>query len=279
MLELILMWIFIIAFTVGVILYFIIRKIKKNKLTKKILDTSRRIQLLLALNESFVYYKSIEKCYEFTYYCKSLAQLKNFDLNRFFINSIDKNLDQFCKIIFAIDFNRTEYAKYYKSAIEIKSYVTEDDCISLKTDYDEYIEIENNLFVKNLINPTRTTNIKCIVEYSSPAGRNFFERHKSFNFDDICDGINKVKELRIEKESQEYKIKMERQKLTNSLRYDVLRRDKFQCQICGATIQDGVKLHVDHIIPVSKGGKTTIENLRTLCDRCNLGKSDKIEEI
>ena len=65
--------------------------------------------------------------------------------------------------------------------------------------------------------------------------------------------------------------------LTDSLRYDILRRDGFKCQICGSTAKDGVKLHVDHIIPVSKGGKTEPKNLRTLCDRCNLGKSDKIE--
>ena len=40
-----------------------------------------------------------------------------------------------------------------------------------------------------------------------------------------------------------------------------------------------VKLHVDHIKPVSKGGKTELSNLRTLCERCNLGKSDKFEDF
>lgn len=72
-------------------------------------------------------------------------------------------------------------------------------------------------------------------------------------------------------------IEVERAKLSASLRYDILKRDGFRCQICGATIKDGVKLHVDHIFPVSKGGKTEPNNLRTLCDKCNLGKSDKIE--
>ena len=60
--------------------------------------------------------------------------------------------------------------------------------------------------------------------------------------------------------------------MTDKLRYEVLKRDGFKCVLCGATQADGVKLHVDHIFPVSKGGKTVMSNLRTLCERCNLGK-------
>lgn len=37
----------------------------------------------------------------------------------------------------------------------------------------------------------------------------------------------------------------------------------------------GTKLHVDHIKPFSKGGKTVLENLQTLCFDCNLGKGNK----
>ena len=72
-------------------------------------------------------------------------------------------------------------------------------------------------------------------------------------------------------------IAEQRRLMTDSLRYDVMRRDGFRCQLCGAMAKDGVQLHVDHILPVSKGGKTEISNLRTLCERCNMGKRDKIE--
>jgi hypothetical protein len=60
------------------------------------------------------------------------------------------------------------------------------------------------------------------------------------------------------------------------LRWKVLLRDRFTCCACGASpaLTSGVELHVDHIVPWSKGGETTLQNLQTLCSECNLGKSD-----
>lgn len=58
------------------------------------------------------------------------------------------------------------------------------------------------------------------------------------------------------------------------LRALVLMRDGAYCQMCGDTPQSGAKLHVDHIIPWSKGGETTLQNLQSLCEKCNIGKSN-----
>ena len=60
------------------------------------------------------------------------------------------------------------------------------------------------------------------------------------------------------------------------LRWRVLQRDNFKCCGCGASpaITLGVELHVDHIHPWEKGGETVLENLQTLCSKCNLGKSN-----
>lgn len=69
----------------------------------------------------------------------------------------------------------------------------------------------------------------------------------------------------------------ERNKLTAKLRYEILKRDQFRCVLCGrSAAEDGVKLHVDHFIPVARGGLTIENNLRTLCQDCNLGKSDSM---
>jgi hypothetical protein len=60
------------------------------------------------------------------------------------------------------------------------------------------------------------------------------------------------------------------------LRFRVMQRDRFSCCSCGASpaTQPGVELHIDHIKPWSNGGDTTLENLQTLCSRCNLGKGN-----
>lgn len=63
------------------------------------------------------------------------------------------------------------------------------------------------------------------------------------------------------------------------LRYRVLVRDNFRCTLCGRSpaLEHGVRLHVDHIVPFARGGKTSEENLRTLCETCNWGKG--VEQI
>tara|TARA_Y100001970_G_C14167281_1_gene822045 strand:- start:1005 stop:1580 length:576 start_codon:yes stop_codon:yes gene_type:complete len=64
-----------------------------------------------------------------------------------------------------------------------------------------------------------------------------------------------------------------RHSIPSDLRKIVWKRDNGKCVKCGSQYE----LHYDHIIPVSKGGSTTLENIELLCQECNLSKSDKIE--
>lgn len=73
-----------------------------------------------------------------------------------------------------------------------------------------------------------------------------------------------------------YTFKNKSRSISKGLRFNVLKRDGYRCVICGRNSkEDGVKLEIDHIHPVSKGGGKHIENLQTLCGDCNRGKSDK----
>lgn len=57
----------------------------------------------------------------------------------------------------------------------------------------------------------------------------------------------------------------------------IYKRDNYKCRECGATNKDTV-LHIDHIIPVSKGGRSVLSNLQTLCRECNMAKFNRIWE-
>lgn len=58
-------------------------------------------------------------------------------------------------------------------------------------------------------------------------------------------------------------------------RRNVLRRDRYTCQYCG---RQGSELTVDHVLPKSRGGQSTWENLVAACRPCNLKKGDRTPE-
>jgi len=62
--------------------------------------------------------------------------------------------------------------------------------------------------------------------------------------------------------------------IPGSLRNRVLIEAKGRCALCGATIKER-PLDVDHILPRSRGGKTTYENLQVLCSKCNRAKGNR----
>lgn len=64
-----------------------------------------------------------------------------------------------------------------------------------------------------------------------------------------------------------------KRELPTAKRFAVLRRDDYRCRLCGACADDGVRLEVDHIIPIARGGSNEYSNLWTLCFDCNRGKA------
>ena len=65
--------------------------------------------------------------------------------------------------------------------------------------------------------------------------------------------------------------------ISGKTRLDVFERDDYRCQMCGRTVEDGIKLHIDHIVPFSKGGSNEMDNLQVLCHECNLAKHDRMD--
>lgn len=86
----------------------------------------------------------------------------------------------------------------------------------------------------------------------------------------------KLKAIDYEATLKEYHSKNQRRLMTPKLRQQIKERDNYTCQICGKYMPDEVGLHIDHIVPVAKGGKTVPSNLQVLCSKCNSSKGAKL---
>ena len=68
--------------------------------------------------------------------------------------------------------------------------------------------------------------------------------------------------------------------IRNEKRLALYLRDGLACCYCGATIEDGVRLTLDHLTPHSEGGSNQAENLVTACQRCNSSRGTRpVEEF
>jgi hypothetical protein len=67
--------------------------------------------------------------------------------------------------------------------------------------------------------------------------------------------------------------------MTSNLRNWIKARDNHTCRYCSVSLaaEPHLLLEVDHVVPVSKGGLSTPDNLQTLCWRCNRTKSNKVQ--
>jgi len=157
-----------------------------------------------------------------------------------------------------------------------------EDCMRVDVGRSEFSS--SKCFPCSMKGPIKLREVSCIICGVKYMGKN--ERARCYECRDKLD-----KECR-----REYKRK--RRKLTGNHRkraryygvpYEpvnrlkVFKRDKWKCKHCGIKVQSKVihqpnTAHLDHIVPMSKGGPHTYTNVQTLCRNCNIIKGDSMPE-
>ena len=234
-------------------------------------ETSERYKFLLKISQEFDAEK-LEPKYTYEYYMKSKVQLDRLPLN--FITQMTSLVSQNIPpsdLVKKGVANQKKLQEIEKKLQDAPPYRT--------TESGLYSSIEKKLTLEleKQIKPVVPTFVISFC-YVSPKGRNHYQHDYSFSSEDIQTFAKTAKKLEKDAEKRKQTIQYQRSLMSASLRYDIMKRDGFRCVLCGAQASEGVKLHVDHIRPVSKGGKTEWSNLRTLCDYCNLGKRDKFDD-
>ncbi len=226
--------------------------------------TSAVCQKLIKLNDMYDFYSAEEKK---TFYARVRTKtgLDRFNYDRFVEECIEKDIYYYGLCV----------TKAERNARLFEEYMTEADGI---LDSENRKGLAGFIYRKAarelLLRPVTEPVFEVIVKYESPKGKRLYTDKKSYSLEEFAERYRAAVFVSDAKEGAEYA----RRKMTDSLRYDILKRDNFHCVLCGRGPEDGVKLEVDHIIPVSKGGATVRENLRTLCRECNAGKSDKFDK-
>ena len=251
-----------IAVVVAVVMMLRRKKVKKH---------SSALASLYKLNERHRNNFNLSLTSEFENY-KEFSSKRSFDNARVSVVLQEYVLDNekyFKHLIGAIDLNVRHYLIYSLESEKIFNNRTTDWYGRF-----DYEKLERKIFKKNMLKVVLDINITQVLEYISPKGRNVYRKKTVIHTEDVRKALENISKQREYKQQKEY----QRNLMTPALRYDIMRRDGFRCVLCGARAAEGAKLHVDHIKPIAKGGKTEASNLRTLCDRCNLGKSDKYDQ-
>ena len=110
--------------------------------------------------------------------------------------------------------------------------------------------------------------------YISPGGNSSMKNDIKLNIDMLERFISYLADLIEFKKS----ISGQRALMTSALREKIKQRDNYTCKLCNLSPREekNLLLEIDHIIPLSKGGITSEENLQTLCWKCNRSKGSKI---
>lgn len=211
----------------------------------------------------------------FTYRATSKANFDRFDLNEYARSCVLEREYWFASEIEARKLRAGEYASYSNELMAAGERTigrSSDDRVKPS----RYNKIEQRLFHRSILaRPTPIAQVVTTATYTSPQGRNSYRKHTEWGFATLQSHLQTAQAVRAQRSTTTYLRAQERRLLTPSLRADILRRDASRCRMCGASASDGVVLHIDHVVPVSHGGRTVSSNLQTLCQSCNLGKSNR----
>jgi hypothetical protein len=258
----------------GAAVFFALREKKLNGI---VISNSTKISKLEEINES-IGFNDIQSAFSVNKQYDNKSNYTKIEPAYLMAAELRKDIAFFSNYCSQLIDNRNKLLQYQAQLETILSgyYPLDYDAIKIKEP--QFERRERRLFAKKELVPVADCSFVVTMSYTSPKGRVHLEKREVFNFDDLYSCLGSISRSHLDKETYRGLSNVERGEVSDSLRYDILRRDNFTCVICGASAREGARLHVDHIIPIAKGGKSVPENLRTLCERCNIGKSDKIEE-
>lgn len=258
-------------------IFLIVRNVIKKKYTDFVLQNSIYLKNLQEINSKYKFFSHIDFNQSHTYdnenfYC-DITCLDYLIYQLQFIST--KVIDQINKEK-QNDRLYTEYQKEVAALTEVGKFLI--DIGKLK--YDKLVATEKRLINQTIYAKPHTSFYIDVTLYCSQInGRIYAKKNEIFYADNILALIKRLRNRNgtfyKDREIWNSICRVERGKVSNKMRFSIYQRDGYRCRKCGVS-QMYAQLEVDHIIPIAKGGKSTYNNLQTLCHRCNVEKGDSL---
>ncbi len=253
---------------------FIIYKVDNNKHEQFVKSHSVALKNLAILNSKYSFYEAVD-----------CDMLHTYD-NESFFHQID------CRdfLIYQLQFEQgkilQQISKIHKNKVNHNKYVEELEGIGQWGKYDtpyeklklqKLIKIEKSIYSRSLLRPPVSFFISVTLFCSRLNGTIYAKKAERFDEQEISSFIkrlnNKNGSFFNDKDIWSSLCKVERGKVSNKLRFAIYQKDGYRCRHCGVS-ERYATLEIDHIIPIARGGKSTYDNLQTLCHSCNVKKGD-----
>lgn len=224
------------------------RYIKKLKNESKLY-----IEIEKNLNHQY-YFEELKPFFDY-YHVKNKSELETCNIDDYLLITIDRKYQDLYLYKKKYDKLYQSYKEYLKKYEALKIYIDEQECRMIHTSLSKYMKYQNKIYENLKMKRFYEFKVVIYVNYSSRKGKIRKSIYKCYNKDKFKEIFLKYLEMKKTKSYYQVSARIERAKMGDSIRYDVLKRDKYRCCICGRSMKDGIRLEVDHIIPVSKGGK------------------------
>lgn len=265
-----------IVIAIGTVLAVILLlQARHKKYTSFILENSLCLKQLTELNNRYTFYSDINLNQNHTYDNENF--FNDISCQDFLIYQLQFIKKDVVDQIEKIRINERLYDKYLEEIATIKqSGQFQTNAGKLKVE--KLLILEKKLIEEQIYHPIIQFILTVTLYCSTINGQIYNSKSKDFFDNDVLSLIARLNKKRgtyfTDREIWNAICRVERGKVSNKMRFSIYARDGYRCCRCGASGRF-VQLEIDHIIPIAKGGKSTYDNLQTLCHNCNVEKGDK----
>ena len=237
-------------------------------------QNSMALKKLTEINQQYVFYPYIDFNQTHTYDNEKFYD--NISCSDYLIYQLQYLSPKIFDQVKKVDSNKQKYQNYLCEVESIQ--FGQFQCPIGKLKLDKLLNIEKSMVRKTAQAPATQFCITVTLYCSKMNGRIYDRKTQSFSVEEVLSFINRLKDKNgtfyNDRDIWDSLCRVERGKVSNKMRFSVYERDRYRCRRCGVS-ERYAALEIDHIIPISKGGKSTYENLQTLCRKCNYEKGNK----